>query len=120
MLYEYLPDKIDISTEEARERIHSHFLLVLELIDFFVEKGWDFMAKCDRWISNIKDLFHKWLDFEQSYDIDGKYYYNFILLEYILNKWDPDIQRYFKEPNSTYDDGSKQYQVYSITTTIII
>ena len=119
-LYKYYEDSIDVSAEEARERIHSHFLLVLELLDFFVQKGWDFMANCDHWISSISELFHEWLNFDQSYDVDGKYYSNFILLEYILNKWDPDIQWYFREPDSTYADGSKQYQVYANSTTMII
>jgi len=110
-LHKYYVDNIDVGAEEARERIRSHFLVVLELLDFFVQQGWDFMANCDQWICKISDLFDKWLNFDQSYDVDGKYS-NFILLEYVLDQWNPDMQHYFSEPDSTYADGSKQYQVY--------
>ncbi len=73
------------------------------------------MDESSLWLSNLSDMFRNNLDFDECYDDSEKYYLLFTL-EYILAKWDPDIQ-YFSDQWSaysnkvTYPEDSKQHRV---------
>lgn len=92
------------------------FVVLFDLLQFFVNIGWDFLYNCKEWLSALNRLLWNHLDSDECYDSNDKHYV-FIVLEYILRKWDPDIScfeqhpyMYYKFNLDKYDKGSKQYK----------
>ena len=96
------------------EKVQAFFVVTLEVLKFFAKHGWDFMDQYSTWLANLNAMFWGNLDFDECYDDNDKYYL-LSTLEYILARWDPDIQVLSDRFNSLnmerYGKDSKQHKV---------
>lgn len=97
---------------ERKKAIQKMIQLSLAMLKFFSNLGWDFMTEYEKYLDALSELFWTNIDADDFYDDDGKYLF-FQFIEYIIKRWDPDIQCLMENylAKTQFDDGSKQQQV---------
>lgn len=91
-----------------------YFQQKFNLFKLFVDNGWDFMAYCNICLKRLNNIFWMNLNIDNFYDNETGYPYTLQYLEYMLQKFDINIQllndiRTDNDTN-TYDPNSKQFK----------